>query len=272
MSNSENITNRKFHMNIKLNPEYATWRSTNHKALRDANEAHRLRMEGKKNIDLWTDGFLYPKDPSTGKFPPFNSVHDLMRFVGDGVNGLLGYCMKLTQSSNDQMHVIMSLHTALINSQTNISSLEEKIKSLEDSNGHLTTKLQNLKETPKGQRERVRQMKHIKVLSEHSGAKKKRMRLAREFVSQVCGLDMNICEDRMRLLNETMHKSDIIKFLLLEGNNVLKKNVLKELLKDMHSVVDASQIVETCDTVGVSRRGYRALSRVWFKNLKQHRI
>ena len=40
----------------------------------------------------------------------------------------------------------------------------------------------------------------------------------------------------------------------------------------MHSVVDASQIVETCDTVGVSRRGYRALSRVWFKNLKQHRI
>ena len=40
----------------------------------------------------------------------------------------------------------------------------------------------------------------------------------------------------------------------------------------MHSVVDATQMVETCDTVGVSRRGYRALSRVWFKNLKQHSV
>ena len=50
----------------------------NHTALRDAIEAHRLRIEGKKNIDLWTDGSLYPKDPSTGKSPPFYSVHDLI--------------------------------------------------------------------------------------------------------------------------------------------------------------------------------------------------
>ena len=272
MSNSESTSNRKFHMNIKLSPEYATWRSANHMALRDANEAHRLRIEGKKNIDLWTDGSLYPKDPSTGRSPPFYSVHDLIRFVGDGMNGLLGYCTNLNQSSNDQLQIIMNLNTALISSKTLISGLEKRVKSLEETNVYLTTKLQNLKETPKGLRERVRQMKHIKALSDFSGARKKRMRLAREFISQVSGLDMNVCEDRVQLFNETMNKSDIIKVLLLKENTLLRKNVLKELLKEMHSVVDATQMVETCDTVGVSRRGYRALSGVWFKNLKQHRV
>lgn len=64
--------------------------------LRDVNEANRMRMEGKKHIDLWVDGSIYPRDPLNGRYPAFTSVHDLIRFVGDGANGLLGYCLRLS--------------------------------------------------------------------------------------------------------------------------------------------------------------------------------
>ena len=77
----------------------------------------------------------------------------------------------------------MNLNTALINSKTFIIGLEKRVKCLEDSNVNLNTQLQNMKETPKGLRERVRKIKHINALLHNSGARKRRMRLAREFVS-----------------------------------------------------------------------------------------
>lgn len=104
----------------------------------------------------------------------------------------------------------------------------------------------------------MRQMKHIRILSDSSGARKRRMKIARQYVTKISGLDMHDPQDRLQLLAETMNKTDILKILRLEENSSLRKMVLKDLLNDINSVVDASQIVETCDTVGVSRRGYRA--------------
>ena len=99
------------------------------------------------------------------------------------------------------------------------------------------------------------------------------MKLAREYISQVTGLEMNKSKDRIQLLNETMNRLDIIKLLKLPENQKLRKLALQELLKDMNSLVKPSQIVEACDRVGVSsRRGYQALSRIWFKNLKHQHI
>ena len=37
-------------------------------------------------------------------------------------------------------------------------------------------------------------------------------------------------------------------------------------------MVEPSQVVEECDRVGVSQRGYRALSELWFKNFKNQQI
>lgn len=268
MSTSDTHSSSKFHINIKLNPEYATTRSVNQRVLRDAEEANRLRMEGKKHIDLWIDGSIYPIDPLTGRYPAFASVHDLVRFVGDGANGLLGYCSRLSQCGNEHVNSLVYLNTILINFQTQVTQLKKKIKELEESN----KKLKAIRKTPIGFRERIRQLKHINNLSGTCGGRKRRMKLAREYISQVSGLDMNKSEDRIQLLNETMNRLDIIKLLKLPENKKLRKLALRELLKDVHSVVKPSQIVEACDRVGVSRRGYRALSGLWFKNLKHQKI
>lgn len=88
-------------------------------------------MEGKKHVDLWVDGSLYPKDPSIGRSTPLFFVYELIYFLGDAMNGLLGYCIKLIHSSINKMHTIVMLSS---NSQTHISGLEKIIKSLEDSN------------------------------------------------------------------------------------------------------------------------------------------
>ena len=125
-----------------------------------------------------------------------------------------------------------------------------------------------LKKTPIGFRERIRQLKHLNDLSGTRGGRKRRTKLAREYISQVSWLDLNKCEDKIQLLNEKMNRSNIIKLLKLPENKKLRSLALQELLKDMNSLVKPSQIVEACDRVGVSRRGYRALSGLWFKNLK----
>ena len=83
-----------------------------------------------------------------------------------------------------------------------------------------------------------------------------------EYISQVFVLDMHRCEERILLLNETMNRLNIIKLLKMPENQKMRKLVLQELLKDMNSIIEPSQIVEECDRVGVSRRGYRALSRL----------
>ena len=101
----------KFHINIKIDPEYATTRSVTQKVLRDVEEASRLRLEGKKHIDLWVDGSIYPKDPLKGRYTAFASVHDLIRFVGDGANGLLGYCLRLSREVEMNISIIFSTLT-----------------------------------------------------------------------------------------------------------------------------------------------------------------
>lgn len=259
----------KFHMNIKVDRQYATWRRENHKSLKDPTEANRLRMEGKKHIDLWVDGNLYPIDPSTGRCPPFSSVHDLIRFVGDGANGLLGYCLKLNSFSSDYVY---QFNLIISNYQNQIRALQRTIHSFEISNKSLQNKIHRLKNTPLGMRERARSMKHICNLREKCGARKKRMRLTRQCVSHISGLDMHKVDDRVQLLNETMNQTDIVNVLRAPKNAPLRKIAQRELLGDFNSMIDPSNVVETCDKVGVSRKGYWALSGLWFKHLKQKRV
>ena len=53
------------------------------------------RKAGDTNLDLWLDGSLYPKDIRTGKRPKFTCLKELLEFVGEGENGLLGYVKSL---------------------------------------------------------------------------------------------------------------------------------------------------------------------------------
>ncbi|WP_219824461.1 hypothetical protein, partial [Enterobacter cloacae complex sp. 4DZ1-17B1] len=46
-------------------------------------------------MDLWTDGSIYPKDPTTNAPPPFANITNLLHFTSDGKDGLLGYTKHL---------------------------------------------------------------------------------------------------------------------------------------------------------------------------------
>ena len=50
------------------------------------------RSLGETNVDLWLDGGLYPKDPLVGCHPMFRTLPSLIKYVGEGERGLLGYC------------------------------------------------------------------------------------------------------------------------------------------------------------------------------------
>ena len=60
-----------------------------------SNDMSLLRYQGKKHIDLWSDGRLYPIVPTTKSVPPFLNCSSLLKYVGDGAKGLLGYTLNL---------------------------------------------------------------------------------------------------------------------------------------------------------------------------------
>lgn len=180
-------SSRKFHLNIKLNQEYATTRSVYQRSLSCANEAQHLRNEGKKHIDLWTDGSLYPPDPKTGRYPSFHTPHDLIRFVGDGEDGLLGYSSRLSQSHINYAEYTTYLQNTSSLNATKILELENEIVSLKQENDQL----KSLKETPIGLRARVKRMRDVVNLIERSGQRKKKLKLVRDHVTNLLGFDMS---------------------------------------------------------------------------------
>lgn len=76
------------------------------------------RESGALNIDLWVDGSLYPHNPVDNKRPPFRSVSQLLEFVAEGKNGLLGYIERLCSRDSQ---IEFSLNEA----QREISMLRE---------------------------------------------------------------------------------------------------------------------------------------------------
>ena len=73
---------------------------------------NQLRFSGCKALDLWTDGNIYHLDPINGKQPPFQNLTMLLRFVGDGYSGLLGYCQRLHVAASNEYHGRMQLMQA----------------------------------------------------------------------------------------------------------------------------------------------------------------
>ena len=81
-----------------------------------------------------------PTMPIVSRYPAFASVHDLIRFVGDGGNGLLGYCLRLSQRGSEHKNHFLYLNTLQINFQNQVIGLQNqvielqrKIKELEES-------------------------------------------------------------------------------------------------------------------------------------------
>ena len=82
-----------------------------------------LRDRGETNVDLWTDGSIYPQHPISNKRPNFRSVSDLLQFVGDGRSGLLGYVESLCQTD-------ASIQFRLQEAQRELQSMREQVHTL----------------------------------------------------------------------------------------------------------------------------------------------
>ena len=83
------------------------------------------RKVGLTALDLWMDGSLYPNDPRTGKRPKLNCLKDLLEFVGEGENGMLGYVKSLKSDSARGYQRNMDRYTV------EISSLKEYVSNLQ---------------------------------------------------------------------------------------------------------------------------------------------
>ena len=114
------MANSGYKISATINAMYAPLISRN-RAIHDqtpkSNFAQK-RESGASNIDLWVDGALYPHDPIDSRRPHFQSVSQLLEFVAEGKNGLLGYTERL-RSRDSQFE--FSLNEA----QREISMLRE---------------------------------------------------------------------------------------------------------------------------------------------------
>ena len=88
------------------------------------------REAGHKNLDLWLDGSLYPRDPETRKHLRLNCLKDLLEFLGEGENGLLGYVRSVEANCGNslelQQYVIKILHL-----KESVSDLQHQLHSHE---------------------------------------------------------------------------------------------------------------------------------------------
>ena len=117
---------------------------------------------------------LYPIGPVTKSTPNFSSYSSLIRFLGDGPNGLLGYTYNLASERD-----ILRLENHLLRQEKDtalqiLHQTNEKISTLEKT-------IQDLrrKQTSLGPRLRSRKPRNIETLKHWSGGCNKRIKVVR---------------------------------------------------------------------------------------------
>lgn len=98
-----------YHLHIEHDKEYETICKRAKVNTISSLDIQALRYEGKKHLDIWSDGKLYMVDPLTKSTPPFSNSTSLLKYLGDGVNGLLGYTYRLAGERD-----ILSLNNHLL--------------------------------------------------------------------------------------------------------------------------------------------------------------
>lgn len=208
----QEITNTlaKFRLHVDLDREYATLRSSR-LSNNMPNALHQLRMQGCKAIDLWTDGSLYPMDPISGAPPTFRNITMLLRFIGDGFNGMLGYCIRLHSLFLDETRKRLHVETLYQQLQTkyaeDVNKLNHKVADLieqqkvqlkeskerlrsffritdnyvhlQHSTRNMRRRIDHLTHLPLGFQARKRKRQSVDLLASNSGARKRRLRATR---------------------------------------------------------------------------------------------
>ena len=172
---------RKYHLHVDLDFEYQPIVKRNTNARVTEMEKEHLRHSAKKHIDIWSEGKIYPADPTTLCAPNFSTVTSLLMFAGDGYNGLLGYCHHLVADT----HQTLANNQALLQQNTYLwkqhQTSMEKVASLNNTVEDLQKELKRsrMKNTPLGWRQRAKSISNIETLKLGSGGMKKRIRAVR---------------------------------------------------------------------------------------------
>ena len=172
---------RKYHLHIDLDMDYQPFAKRNTNSRVTEHEEKHLRDSAKKHIDIWSDGKIYPVDPTTLSTPSFSSVTSLLKFAGDGSNGLLGYCHHLVagqqQTTAHNQALVDHNHYLLKQQQAAMEKVVSLTSSVEDLQKQL--KRSRMKNTPLGWRQREKSISNIETLKLGSGGLKKRIRAVR---------------------------------------------------------------------------------------------
>ena len=198
-----NPVSTKYTLHIDLPVEYSSFQSLTGKKNMLPEEMQQIYNQAPKSLDIWCNGSIYPLDPLTNSSPPFFKPTGFLKYVGDGYNGLLGYCIRLLQYNNnstmlahqtqsmqcvinDQNILIESLKSSnsslsrcLQDSQKEVDDLKCSLEAVRIESDNLKKQLHSLKQTPLGLRTRKRCMKPIESLSISGGARKKRIHAIR---------------------------------------------------------------------------------------------
>ena len=174
METQEEQKRKLYHLHIDLDEEYAPARKRGKNNNISIYDMQVLRYQGKKHIDIWSDGRLYPADPITKSVPPFSNCSSLLRYIGDGTNGFLGYAYNLASDRD-----VLKLENHLLKQERDSMSLtieqqKQKISMLEK-----TIKDIRRKQTFLGPRLRSKKLRNIESLKRGSGGCSKRIKAVR---------------------------------------------------------------------------------------------
>ena len=180
---------RSTNVNLRLPIEFAPTKKNDENA---SQPAFVRRSRGETNVDLWLDGGLYPKDPLVGCHPTFHTLPSLIKYVGEGEHGLLGYCKRLDSNHAcalawfRQQCQVLHTHSTHLQQQLHfiekqVKDLKEEMKARETEVTKLQVTMKHLKDTPFGMRERKRVFFSIESLASNGGACKKWIMATRYF-------------------------------------------------------------------------------------------
>lgn len=169
------------HLHVDLHLHYQPLQKRSQRTHLSSQDAEQRRIRGEHHLDLWTDGRLYPRNPSTNATPPFSNVTSLLHFTGDGKQGLLGYIQQIESKASglEMLIEVMSKKNNDLFAENQLliqrlKSHEETIKELEK-----TVDRMRQKDTQLGLRRRKRKLTNIQQIKLGSGGAKKRIHAIR---------------------------------------------------------------------------------------------
>ncbi len=280
-----------YHLHLELEEEYAPLRKRNKSGFHSAAQMEGMRKDGRKHLDLWTDGTIYPCDPLTRATPPFNNSSSLMRFCGDGLTGLLGYTLNL-QADRE----IARLERHLMEKEN--ASMRHELGDLKNQLQDLKSQLRvaRRKQTKLGLRQRCRALRNIENLKRGGGGCSKRIKAIRYtispffidispflFIHFIACLFISFFVLLRSLLHPNIGERDTVEASTCYGalipipvvRNVLKVKRFKKAKEDCvaeflkSSCLDAKEVQGAMDRVGISRQSYTHLFKIMQGKLKE---